>query len=131
MRFGRRSAIGYIQDMLHIVVHGGSKVGAIHAVKGHLDLMMGEIVDRISNWRPMFSFEPTEVDAKMVRELLEDLRYAGAEYLLMEDIDGKMEVIAAELFMNLLDQGVEISRQVRRDMAREIGEEERNECCYC
>lgn len=117
-------ANGYISGMLHIVVHGGSKVGAIHAVKAHLDLMMGEIMDRISNWRPMFSFEPTDVDAKMVRELVEDLRFAGAEFQFMEDLDGKMEVIPEELFMNLLDQGVEISRQVQRDMAREMGEEE-------
>lgn len=113
------------RDMLHIVAYGGSKVRIIHAVKGHLDLMMGEIMDRIEQRRPMYSFEPTEADGTMVRALVDDLRLdADAKLVFLEDRGGQSEEISEELFMNLLDLGLEISKQVRRDTARKLGEEE-------
>jgi hypothetical protein len=109
--------------MVHLFYKAGSKVKCIHAVKGHLDLMMGTIMERMDAGKPLFSFETTEVDPKLVGELLDSFDHYEIFLSITEELDGHHQEISRELLLNLLVSGQEIVKQVRRDMKRDSRDE--------
>jgi hypothetical protein len=105
--------------MIHILVGNESKLKAIAAIKSHLPLGLGEIMECISLGRPVYSFESFDVDAQMVKALIADLKLAGASIVFQEDIGGTMETISEAEVLAALRLGNEISQQVEREMERE------------
>ncbi|MBP8073919.1 MAG: hypothetical protein KAY96_04125, partial [Bacteroidia bacterium] len=105
--------------MIHILVGNENKLKTIAAIKAHLPLMLGEIMECLNLGRPVFSFESFDVDAQMVKGLISELKLAGASIVFQEDIGGMMETISEEEVFAALRLGNEISEQVEREMERE------------
>ncbi len=105
--------------MIHILVGNENKLKSIAAIKAHLPLMLGEIMECLNLGRPVFSFETFDVDAQMVKGLIAQLKLAGASIVFKQDIAGISETISEADVYAALHLGNEISNQVNRDMERE------------
>jgi hypothetical protein len=105
--------------MIHILVGNENKLKTIAAIKAHLPLMLGEIMECLNLGRPVFSFESFDVDAQMVKGLISELKLAGASIVFKQDIAGISETISEADVYAALRLGNEISHQVNREMERE------------
>ncbi len=105
--------------MIHILVGNENKLKSIAAIKAHLPLMLGEIMECLNLGRPVFSFESFDVDAQMVKGLIAELKLAGASMVFKQDLAGITETILEADVYAAMRLGNEISNQVNRDMERE------------
>lgn len=105
--------------MIHIVVGEVNRIYCIHAIKAHLPLMMGEIVARMADGVPMYSFEPYDANATLVKKLIADLKDVNANLVFKQEMLGEEEIISEKEVYAALRRGAEIATEVDREMERE------------
>ncbi len=97
-------------------------VKCILAVKSHLPIGMGTLKEQMDAGKPLYSFEATEVAPILIHALLEEFDRFDVCVRLTKESGGAEEEISREIFLNLLESGQLIARQVEEDMEREADE---------